>query len=198
MPSLTAGSWECLHSLLGSILPLAFASSRTGRRGRELHPTQRAILDLLDEEPGLNHTEICEELGLARGTVQYHLRRLEDEDRIYQVSSGRETHYFRSTVPRGEAEKIAPIRAGRAMEIVEAVEQNPGLMQRELLEEIGMTRKVLREYMDRLAKKQELVDEAEVGRERRYFLTETYESVEGLLRNGSRDGASVDGGENFE
>jgi predicted transcriptional regulator len=165
---------------LPRVATVGFASSVPGRHEQALHPTQRRLLELLDEEPGLNHTEICDELDLARGTVQYHLRELEDGDRIHSVSSGRETHYFRANVSVEEAEKLALVRAGRAMEILKAVREDPGLMQRELLAEIGMTRKVLRGYVDDLAD-EELVQERAVGRKRRYFPTETYEELEALL-----------------
>lgn len=180
-------------ALLKALVSIGLVHVSRGR-GRELHPTQGAILDLLDEEPGLNHTEICEQLNLARGTAQYHLRELEDDDRIHQVSSGRETHYFRTTVPRDKAEKVATLRAGRAMEILDAVQQEEGMMQQELLESIGMTRKVLRGHVDRLAEEQ-LVEETAVGRKRRYFLTETYEDLEGLLRNETESGSPVGDGD---
>ena len=57
-----------------------------------IDPTQRRILDYITSHPGVYLREICRELGIAMGGVQYHLRRLERDGRI--TSARRGLHRF--------------------------------------------------------------------------------------------------------
>jgi len=53
-----------------------------------LDPTRRRILEFIASHPGAHLRDICRELGLAMGDVQYHVRRLEREERIHSVRRG--------------------------------------------------------------------------------------------------------------
>ncbi len=53
-----------------------------------LDATQRRILGYITSHPGVHLREICRALGLAMGDVQYHIRRLERDERISSARRG--------------------------------------------------------------------------------------------------------------
>lgn len=57
-------------------------------RQPEVPETQRRVLDLLDEEPGLHLSAIARRLDLAKATVKLHLDRLSEDGRIVEEEVG--------------------------------------------------------------------------------------------------------------
>jgi predicted transcriptional regulator len=49
------------------------------RKGSDkLHPTPERIIELITENPEINRTELVKTLGIASGTLAYHLKNLRD------------------------------------------------------------------------------------------------------------------------
>lgn len=59
-----------------------------------IDPTQRRILEYVSSHPGVYLREICRELGLAMGAVQYHVRRLERDGRITSARRGLRRFFY--------------------------------------------------------------------------------------------------------
>ncbi|MFC7133334.1 MULTISPECIES: winged helix-turn-helix transcriptional regulator [Salinibaculum] len=57
-------------------------------------PTRRAIYQRIVDTPGIHVRALFDDLDLAKGTVQYHLRWLEDEDIVEVSDDGEYTRYY--------------------------------------------------------------------------------------------------------
>lgn len=151
---------------------LAVAGASDRERWKDLdNQARRDILLAVRQNPGLNQTDLIETTELGRGSVEYHLAMLEDRGYLYSLSCGRERHYFLIGFPSTVARGISAIRKGRALAVVEAVLDEPGRIQKEIANCAGMSRKILRGYLDHL-RKAGLISEEVVGRTREYYPTE--------------------------
>jgi predicted transcriptional regulator len=151
----------------------AFGSIRIAHLRRERvaeHPTRRALLDHLRKHPGTTISELCRAVGAKWGTVQHHLFMLQRAGRVSSVAEGRERNFFPASFTDEEAKKVSILKRGRTMELVRAIVERPGIIQRDLTEGVVMRRKVLRKYVD-LLKEENLLEEVPVSRTRQYFPT---------------------------
>jgi predicted transcriptional regulator len=125
------------------------------------HEARGKILDALRSDPGKNLQALCDDLHLTRGTASYHLYVLERAGAIGSVTTPHTTHFFPSEAGSEERAGLAVLRRERALEVVQQVIDRPGIVQRELLAQIGMSRKVFRDY------KRDLLREGLIQEERR-------------------------------
>jgi predicted transcriptional regulator len=63
-----------------------------------LDATQRRIFDYITAHPGVHLRQVCRELGLAMGDVQYHVHRLERDGRINSVRRGLYKFFYPSAL----------------------------------------------------------------------------------------------------
>ena len=80
--------------MTGALLP------RFERGFVERHPNRIKILAAIEDVPGLTFRGLVRALGLASGTVQYHVHRLERENRIWRLEVGCAHRYFIGPRPR--------------------------------------------------------------------------------------------------
>lgn len=144
--------------------------SATQPENLRLHPLRERIVDMIRREPGKNITGILRELGSTWGTVQHHLYLLERAGILSSSSHGREHHYFHGQPEDADRRRLALLRRGRVPQLVQLVAQEPGRMQQELTKQLGMSRKVFREYIDLLVQA-ELIQEVREAKVRRYYAT---------------------------
>lgn len=165
--------------VVGGLL-LAWALRR-GRGDPPKHPVRRKIVEAVSAKHGINERALQETTGLKRGTVRHHLRLLVDSGILTRYPVGRENHYFPAGVERKRMDQVATANHGRAKRVLREIFLDPGIPQAELGERVGMTRKVLRHYIDFLGE-HGLVEEQRDGRYQRYWPASSldeavYESV---------------------
>jgi predicted transcriptional regulator len=114
------------------------------------HPTRRHLEQLLEESPGLNLKDICDRLHANRGTISYHLRTMERDGRVRSLPLGRETFYFLGDEDDENVPRLAALRKGRALEIALLVDRYPGLLQKDLIEGLGTSRRLIRSQTELL------------------------------------------------
>jgi predicted transcriptional regulator len=73
-------------------------SSPVPNPSEPIDATQRRILDYIKAHPGVHLRQICRELGLAMGDVQYHIRRLERDGRVSFVRRGLYKFFYPSAL----------------------------------------------------------------------------------------------------
>lgn len=150
--------------------------SKTAPENLLNHATRRRIVDLVSLQPGANLKRIRDRLGSNRGTVAHHVRLLEEGGILKGRVQGREHQCYLEREPDVGVDKLAVLQEGRTMEIIDAVIARPGIVQRELASQLGMSRKVIRGRLDAL-KATQLLEERPDSRWRKYFPTATLESI---------------------
>lgn len=145
------------------------APGRPKEAGREPdHPLRRQILETIRSRLGINEVGIQEKTGLKRSTVRHHLQALMDAGLLERHPVGRENHYFPAGTPARDVKRLSAATHGRAKRVLREVFLDPGLTQAELAERLGMTRKVLRSYLDFLGE-HHLLQEQRDARTQRYW-----------------------------
>ena len=134
------------------------------------HPVRRSIVDLIRRRPGTRLHTIWRAFSTNRGTAQYNLLVLERLGAVQAVRDGQATRYFPAEVGATELPGLALLLRGRVMEVARAILQEPGISQRRLTRLLPISRKVFREYADRLAEL-ELLTEVRDAKVKRYFPT---------------------------
>jgi predicted transcriptional regulator len=131
-------------------------------------PRREQIITALRKRPGAHISELCRDLDTAWGTLQHHLQLLKRAGLVRSVVAGRDHQFYVADVKPENLGKLALVRRGRVPELVAAIMRRPGIIQRELVEELEMHRKVMRRYLD-LLKSEGLIKETRVAKNRLYY-----------------------------
>jgi predicted transcriptional regulator len=134
------------------------------------HPARRRIIEFVFRRPGARFTTICDDLEINRGTGAYHMRLLEDAGIVEGVSDRRRHHYFPPGLPDDLKQALLLLNRGRVLDIVLKVAEEPGIVQRDLLEQVDVTRGMLRQYLDDL-QEAKLIRERAAARNKKYYAT---------------------------
>lgn len=157
-----------------TLMFLVFALARRRNLSSEdvamRHPVRRGIFDLIRRRPGARLNTIWRAFSTNRGTAQYHLVVLERVGVIQAVREGQATRYFPSGMEMGEIPGLALLLRGRVLEVARAVLREPGISQRRLTRLLPISRKVFREYANRLTAL-DLLAEVRDAKVKRYFPT---------------------------
>lgn len=102
-------------------------------------PTRAAVLEAIEDDPGVHVNELLRRLDVGDGTLRYHLDVLVDEGFVTRLDRGGYTRFF----PAGlcsfeEMQRRAVLREGSREEIYRAIEDEPGLSQQEVAERCGI------------------------------------------------------------
>jgi predicted transcriptional regulator len=90
---------------------IAIDGCTTGFKGREMERREE-ILRLIRQRPGMTFRELARELGIGIGDLQYHLRRLEREGKVFSKRMGRRRYLF----PTGFEEEAGKLLVAMATE----------------------------------------------------------------------------------
>jgi predicted transcriptional regulator len=113
-------------------------------------PTRERLLDTIRSRPGINKSGLCTALGLAWGTVDYHLRVLVREGRVALRPEGRETRCFPGGLETGRRVVLAALADGSGSRIAFVLRHSPGQGVGELSQQLGLSSKVVRRRLLRM------------------------------------------------
>jgi len=173
--------WSAIGPAMGNLVLGMAWRKKTRPENVTRHQARARILDALHDEPGKNLARICDELDLRRQAASYHLHILERAGVIQSLERPYTTHFFPSHLRPDDQQGLATLRRERSLEVVHAVRKRPGLRQHELLDLIGMDRKVWRAYRRELTR-EGLLEEERMGQARRYRATARLERLLDLMR----------------
>ena len=90
--------------------------------------------------PGTTKAEISRNLGINRGTVKYHLHKLESEGKIASIAVGKFTRLFQnSSALKNDEETFASrIRGETSRILLWTILENPGITNQELAETLRL------------------------------------------------------------
>jgi predicted transcriptional regulator len=135
------------YSLLLLVLPL-YARLR-GNKVLD-NKTRLAIHGLVIENPGLHYNEIIREFGLTNGVAAYHLDVLEREGFLRSVRDGTLRRFFSTATKVPQGFKLTPEEVRER--IIEIVDENPGIPQKMIVDELGIGRTVAGYHLNGLVK----------------------------------------------
>jgi len=121
---------------------------------------RNAILECVDENPGIHFNELVRSVSLATGQVQYHMYSLIEEDEVEEFSLYGKTHYYPPEYPEEDHGAVALLRRETAREVVLYLVENGRSRPDEVADDLGIARSTLEWHLGRL------VDQGLVDKER--------------------------------
>ncbi|HET6398604.1 MAG TPA: winged helix-turn-helix transcriptional regulator [Candidatus Thermoplasmatota archaeon] len=139
-----------LGLLAWKFLPLALFSRL--HRGRVLeHPARERLVRLVQEHPGIHFNEVVRRSGHGKGTVEHHLRVLEDAGLVVAKRHGGYTCYFRPAAGARTAAPAVALKSAGARRIVDVLGRDPGLGVRGIARATGLSPATVHRHLRRLA-----------------------------------------------
>lgn len=116
----------------------------------DLSPTRQRLLALVAEQPGINKSRLCTRLGVAWGTVAYHVHILASAGLVDVESVGREVNLFPRGLAEGQRRLLKALRDPAAVQVVEALGAVREASLQGLSTQLGLSRKVVRRHLAQL------------------------------------------------
>jgi DNA-binding MarR family transcriptional regulator len=128
-----------------------FSSSPDQQPLEVIDPTQRRILGFIASHPGVHLREICRELGLAMGAVQYHVRRLERDGRISSVRRGLYKFFYPANLfGARQRDVLSVLSLDRPRELLLNIIEHPGSTQEALADATNVSQPTISWHLKRL------------------------------------------------
>jgi predicted transcriptional regulator len=100
------------------------------------------------DNPGIHYKALLRELDLSNGLVTYHLEVLEREGFIHSVRDGTLRRFYAANVRVPSDRRLTPEQVEAA--IKDMVYKHPGISQKQLIEELGLARRVVGYHLHEL------------------------------------------------
>ena len=125
--------------------------------------TRNSIFSLIETCPGIHFREICRELSLSIGVVQYHLQVLEEERKVIAFRNGKYKRFFEFR-KYSEEEKtiISNLRHPLSYNIVTYLNENPRTNHMELAKLIGVPSQLISWHISKLMVDEIIIKETEL------------------------------------
>ena len=112
--------------------------------------TRRQIRRHVHANAGIHFNELVRESSFAPGQIQYHVRRLIDEDELVRDEFYGRTHYYPPTYDEWERAALALFRRETTREIVVYLIEHEPARPGAIADELGIARSTLEYHLDRL------------------------------------------------
>ena len=112
--------------------------------------TRERIADRISETPGVHFRGLVRDLDLAPGQVQYHLRRLEANDRVEPTTVRGRTHYFPPETEPTRRRAVALLRRETARDAVAVLARSGPTPPAEVADELDVARSTLEHHLEAL------------------------------------------------
>src|SRR5207237_246890 len=129
-----------------------FLPVRSARFERDLppNPLRHSVLESVRANPGILQSELAASLACNRGTLRYHLETLARCGQVHFVRHGQRSAVFPAGADPREHHALAVLQRGRTRELAALVLSDPGITQTRVAQRLGLSRKILRKYADRM------------------------------------------------
>lgn len=144
--------------------------------------TPDRLLRFIQENPGCHLRQLKKELGLAMGTVQYQLDRLEKAGRISSTRRGLYRYYFPAGVLDDEKGILQVLSQETAREILMFIIERADSTQTDIASKIGISSPSVSWHIKRLTDLG-LITEVKEGKFKRYRLRGDSKMIVALLKN---------------
>lgn len=142
------------------------------------NPNRSSIYEYIKASPGIYFSEIVEKIGLDRGTVRYHVKTLEAQNKVEVYKDGRKMRYFQNNFTYNEEEKkvISVLQNNTNQRIISEILNGNCTTNVTLAQEIGVSKSTISWYVGNL-KEIGLIKEAKKGRNIIYRINPSYETL---------------------
>lgn len=102
--------------------------------------TRRQIFNAIQKNPGINMSQISQQLDIGWGTTVHHVKKLEEATKIHAESMNNERCFFENggTFSKDAMVKTAALKDGTAKKIFDFIEKNPETSQKKISESLGV------------------------------------------------------------
>lgn len=115
------------------------------------HPARRRILDAVEAQPGIHYQALVRMTGLAKGTVEHHVRKLVRAGLLTARRAQGYSCYFPAGTPRQALEAAGAAKAPGAQRILAAVAQRPGASSQEVAAAAAVDATTVTHHVQRLS-----------------------------------------------
>lgn len=115
------------------------------------HDLRARIVEIVREDPGVHFAELADRLGVAKTTVLYHVRLLEEFGKLALDESGRETRCYTPRHDRRVREMASWLRSEAKRTVLEVVAGSPGIHMSEVARRLDKDRSTVKYHVDALA-----------------------------------------------
>jgi predicted transcriptional regulator len=136
---------------LGAALFGMARRDKTSAQQAAKHPARNALLRVIQRMPGKRLRDLWRASGLARGTVEHHIRVLERAALVKARRSGGEVRFFPADLEPRVVESWSAVLYGRNRELSALMIEHPDWCQKDFTDRLGIPRKEFRRYLRRLA-----------------------------------------------
>ena len=159
-PSTPAASGAAAVSLLAGLLYWLWPAIKGGAVGlfsriespRLLdHPLRRAIVDVVEAQPGIHYQAVLRTVGGGKGAVEHHLRKLVDGGLIKRHQGPGYTCFFPVGTDHRVAAAAGLLKAEGARRVLAAAQKRPGLTSADLAAATGLDPSTVSHHVHRLA-----------------------------------------------
>jgi predicted transcriptional regulator len=115
--------------------------------------TRQKIYDLIESKPGIHLSKIAETLSMRLSLVQYHLQKMEKEQRVVAVTDvGYYKRYYIAGSTRGPQERniVSLLREPIPLQIVLYLLKHPNAKHKEILAQFSVTSATLSYHLNKL------------------------------------------------
>lgn len=118
-----------------------------------MHPTRERIRALVDANAGVHFNALVRESAFAPGQLQYHLRRLVEDERVVSDAYYGRTHYYPPEYDAWERATLALFRRETAREIIVHLIEREPVRPNEVAGTLGIARSTLEWHLERLCER---------------------------------------------
>lgn len=145
-----------------------------------MHDARERIFKLIREEPGIHAHEVAARLDLGWGTAVYHLKLLERNGLVVSRHEGRYKRFFVTGDQRIQVkDAVALLRNPTSRSIAAQVARQPGLIQKQVCEALGLSPSLASWHLQRLEAAQ-VVRAERLGRAVRYIPGQAWTELQEL------------------
>lgn len=139
--------------------------------GKQLleHDARDEILRTLKREPGLCFQEIQDRVGLAPGTTQWHLRKLQRSNFLNKTQTGRHTRYAPTGMDKTTLNTVVALRDPSRLALARIIQRNPGITQTDLANATGIAQSTASHHLKHLIE-ENIITKRRDGRANRYYI----------------------------
>jgi len=112
---------------------------------------RKEILEFIRQRPGVTFRELARELGVGIGDLQYHLRKLEKEEKVFSRKVGRRRYIFPTGFEEDAQRLIVAIATETRRRILLLLIEGPK-GQGEIAEKLGVSQPTVSYHMKELEK----------------------------------------------
>jgi predicted transcriptional regulator len=129
------------------------------------------ILNYIYSNPGATVAEVAQAQSIERGTVKYHLYKLETEGKIVLNRMGKYSRVFRNSHTYSDFDKIvlAHLQNQTSRAVLLLVIEQPGITNQEMAEQLGIEKSAIHWHVDKFLR-DGLISYRRDGKFKRYFI----------------------------